>query len=199
MQAQRGETLVGRGDRPAATTGSKTLPSPAWTERYDGGWDDVKQLMVRSRRRARGGGNAAASSRRPDVGKPRSSRATRRPRSARPGSPRRRSGSPTSSASAPRRSSKGRPRPRHAQRGRRRPIAARSVALIAGAFGLVAVGAALAAGWMSWQATRAEAKAQLGDSLYRAVQARNAARGRIDRSPPCSSRSRVCRSNREDR
>jgi hypothetical protein len=48
MQAQRGETLAA-----AATTSRdewlETLPSPAWTERYGGGWKDVQQLMARSR------------------------------------------------------------------------------------------------------------------------------------------------------
>jgi len=47
MQAQRDETLS------AAASGRdewlETLPSPVWTERYDGGWEHVQQLMVRSR------------------------------------------------------------------------------------------------------------------------------------------------------
>jgi DNA repair exonuclease SbcCD ATPase subunit len=49
LQAQKGETL-----RAAATADRddwlKTLPSPAWSERYDDAWDDVQRLMVASRK-----------------------------------------------------------------------------------------------------------------------------------------------------
>ena len=58
---------------------------------------------------------------------------------------------------------------READAGRRR---SKKMAIAASVFGLLALVTALAAGWMWSQATRAEAKAQLGDSLYRAEQAR---------------------------
>ncbi len=49
IQAQKGETLSASAttDRDAWLS---TLPSPAWSERYDGGWADVQRLMVASRK-----------------------------------------------------------------------------------------------------------------------------------------------------
>jgi WD40 repeat protein len=49
MQAQRGETLSAAATE-ARDAWLRTLPSPAWSERYDDAWDDVQRLMVASRK-----------------------------------------------------------------------------------------------------------------------------------------------------
>jgi hypothetical protein len=49
MQAQRGETLSAVATE-ARDAWLRTLPSPAWAERYDDSWDEVERLMIASRK-----------------------------------------------------------------------------------------------------------------------------------------------------
>ncbi|MDF3042657.1 MAG: hypothetical protein K0Q71_5363, partial [Thermomicrobiales bacterium] len=174
VQAQKGETLssAATADRDAWL---RTLPSSGWSERYDGGWAEVQGLLDASRK-AR---DAEARSRQ-ELEEARRREAEERTRRAEEAehavarlaeAQQRVANEQRQRAEAERqRAAEAEERASEADAGRRR---SKQMAVVAGVFGLVALCAALAAASMWWQASRAEARAQLGDSLYRAVQARN--------------------------
>jgi hypothetical protein len=180
MQAQRGETLAATATE-ARDAWLRTLPSSRWSERYDDAWDDVQRLMIASRkardeelRRKR----ELEEARRQEA-EERAQRAEEAHRAAaeiaakqqelREAQERIAEEQRQRAEAEQQRAIEAEAHAKEADAGRRR---FKGVAIAAVASALLALSAALAASWMSWQANRAEAKAQLGDSLYRAEQAR---------------------------
>ncbi len=161
MLAQRGEILSA-----TATEGRDawltTLPSPGWAKRYDGGWEDVQRLMSTSRKAAE-----EDARRKQDLEEARrreaEARALRaeeaRAAAAKLAEARERiAEEQTQRADAERkRAVEAEAHAKEAETGRRR---SRKMAIAAGVFGLLALGAALAAGWSWHKATLAQAELQ---------------------------------------
>ena len=180
LAAEDGETL------PALATSTRdawleTLPSTQWCERYGGGWADVRQLMNRSRKAAE-----EDAKRKQELEEARRREAEERARRAEEAhraaeaiaakqqelreAQERIAEEQRQRAEAEReRATEAEAHAKEADAGRRR---SRRVALAAGVFGLPAMGAALTALVMWSQASRTKAEAQVGNSLYRAEQAR---------------------------
>ena len=167
VMAQKEETLS-----PAATDDRdewlETLPSPAWTERYDGGWGEVQGLMDKSRQ-----ARDVEARRRREFDESKRREAEER----------------AQRAEDARQAASDLAAKEHELRAAQEEIAAEAItgrrrsrrfAIMAGLF---AVAASVAAGvaFYSWQqaafaevaAETARDEAQLGDSFFRAVQARN--------------------------
>jgi WD40 repeat protein len=181
MQAQRGETLAATATE-ARDAWLRTLPSPGWSERYDDGWDDVQRLMIASRK-ARDEElqrkreleeaqrrEAEERARRAEEAHRAAAEIAAKQQELREAQERIAEEQRQRAEAEQDKAAEAEARATEADAGRRR---SRRLAIVAGVFGFVALCAFVVAAGMWWQASRAEARAQLGDSLYRAVQARN--------------------------
>jgi hypothetical protein len=194
MQAQTGETLS------AAATEARdawldTLPSHRWTERYDNAWDDVDRLMIASRKTRdeelqRKREFEEAKRREAEARAQRAEEAHRaaeeiaaKQQQLRQAQERIATEQLQRAEAEQQRAEEAEAHAKEAEAGRRR---SRRLAIIAGSLAFAALVAAGIASWSWWQADRALVRAvsaeaaektarneaQVGDSLFRAVQAR---------------------------